>query len=472
MTPTGEAIFRVAEAGGEAVPIAAGLPMPELIGVSPDGQQLLLRNSKVGPEDISAWTVPASGGAAHRFGQVQALNVAWRPDGGAVAFSVQSDVRLADPEGEHIRRLVTLPGPAGALAWSADGGRLAVASSTNILGSADIWEVDSRSGAVAHWLHTSALDDLSALAWSRDQNDLIFRASRTDNGVVELLALPLAPGRAPAVKPTLLREGAAGMPQSGPAVDGRGRVVVSGPSQIDQVVRYDRLSALWIPLLDDAKDVNFSRDGARMTYVRASDLSLWVADASGAHPRELVNPPTEAMLPRWSPGGRQLAFEARTPAGPWRLWLIGADSQGLRALPDPDPANGQGAPTWSPDGGALIYADVLCGAAADCGVHRVDLHTGTVSLVPGSLGFRTARWSPDGRWVAALEARSDNIMVLDLAQPISQRRWRRLWPHPVDDSLAWSADSRSLYFVPLDADNARIERLSLAPGAAPVLEAL
>lgn len=466
-TPSGQAIFRVAEAGGARVPIATGMALPEVIAASPDGSQLAVREDGLDRGDSPAWIVPAAGGVARRFGHVRAPFVAWRPDGGAVAFSAQHAVWLADAAGEHVRQLATLPGLAGALAWSADGRRLAVASSALTIGSSAFWEVDAVRGTVRTLRHLPGLDSIRELAWTADQRFLVFVTIRSADGINELAVLSLPQGRSPGGF-SVLRTGANGIGLAGAALDAGGRILAGGPARWDEVLRYDRARTSWTPFLNDARDVNFRLDGARLAYVRVSDLSLWVADASGAHARELVGPPMQAMLPRWSPDGSQLAFDARTPTTSWRLYRIGGDGHGLQPLSDPDPANSQGAPTWSPDGRTLLYANALCGSAADCGIHRLDLGGQAVRLLRGSLGLRTARWSPDGRWVAALEARSNNVMLLDLAAPDTRQQWRRLWPHSVDDFLAWSADSRNLYFVPRDEANATIERLTLAPGAVPV----
>jgi dipeptidyl aminopeptidase/acylaminoacyl peptidase len=218
-------------------------------------------------------------------------------------------------------------------------------------------------------------------------------------------------------------------------------------------------------LLDDSQDLSYSPDGRQIAYVQPSDSSLWVRDAGGGHARQLTA--LRSMLPSWSPDGNLLAFTALTHGANWRLYLMSPNGEKPQALPDPDAANGQGGPTWLPDGQALIYADTWCGTPSDCGIHRLDLRTRQVSLLPGSVGLRTARVSPDGRWVTALKTDSQYVVLGALGpKPV----WKTLWPHAVGDYLAWSADSRAVYCVTITGGLARAERLALDGQAQTVAE--
>jgi Tol biopolymer transport system component len=73
----------------------------------------------------------------------------------------------------------------------------------------------------------------------------------------------------------------------------------------------------------------------------------------------------------------------------------------------------------------------------------VDLETRQVTVVPGSDGMRSPRWSPDGRYVLAIQGASEGLALFDFAT----RQWRKL-PVSGDTEYPWfSHDSRSVYFM-------------------------
>ncbi|MDQ6759203.1 MAG: hypothetical protein M3Z32_04960, partial [Acidobacteriota bacterium] len=61
---------------------------------------------------------------------------------------------------------------------------------------------------------------------------------------------------------------------------------------------------------------------------------------------------------------------------------------------------------------------------------------------PGSEGMFLARWSPDGRFLAARREDHSALMLFD----VQAQRWTELAKGPLNWSL-WSRDSRSVYFM-------------------------
>ena len=73
-------------------------------------------------------------------------------------------------------------------------------------------------------------------------------------------------------------------------------------------------------------DVDFSRDGAWITYVSIPERALWRSKLDGSERLQLTNPGTMwAGLPRWSPDCKQIVFMGRTWKSDWRAYLISAD---------------------------------------------------------------------------------------------------------------------------------------------------
>jgi len=79
-------------------------------------------------------------------------------------------------------------------------------------------------------------------------------------------------------------------------------------------------------------------------------------------------------------------------------------------------------------------------ANAEPGIYILDLATNRVSTVPGSQGFYSPRWSPDGKYLVALNADETIILLFNL----QSQKWTELakgfftWPN-------FSRDSQYLY---------------------------
>jgi hypothetical protein len=65
-----------------------------------------------------------------------------------------------------------------------------------------------------------------------------------------------------------------------------------------------------------------------------------------------------------------------------------------------------------------------------------------VREIPGSEGMWMPRWSPDGRWIAALAQDRQQVALLDVAK----KRWRVIAHGKAFGAPFWSADSAYLYF--------------------------
>jgi Tol biopolymer transport system component len=96
-------------------------------------------------------------------------------------------------------------------------------------------------------------------------------------------------------------------------------------------------------------------------------------------------------------------------------------------------------PGWSPDGNTLVF-DVRNMAAGTRAIHVLDLRTRQASVLPGSEGLLSPRWSPDGRYVVAIRPLA--LLLFDF----TTRRWTAL----ANASAAyenWSRDGKYVYFM-------------------------
>lgn len=120
----------------------------------------------------------------------------------------------------------------------------------------------------------------------------------------------------------------------------------------------------------------------------------------------------------------------------------------------------QGAPTWSPDSKWLVYGNVECHEEGICAIHKIDFLIGREYFIPGSEGLGTARWSPDGLHIAALDSDRQQVFVLDLAA----QEWRILVDGVNGNDLCWSADSKFIYASRPVGDHPQILRVSVKDG--------
>jgi Tol biopolymer transport system component len=116
-------------------------------------------------------------------------------------------------------------------------------------------------------------------------------------------------------------------------------------------------------------DLAWSPDGSRLAFHAPYGGGIWIVGVDGSGLTEVSQ---LGAAPRWSPTGRQLAFES---AG--GIWIVNADGSGLRQVALPGRRN----PVWSPDGSRIAYLgeDSLYVADLD-GTHVRTL--GTLELTP------------------------------------------------------------------------------------------
>jgi Tol biopolymer transport system component len=220
---------------------------------------------------------------------------------------------------------------------------------------------------------------------------------------------------------------------------------VIGTQPRGELVRYDAGSRRFLPFLSGifASELDFSRDTQWVTYVRYPDNTLWRSRADGTDRLQLTYPPMQTHLPRWSPDGRQIAFLA-THGNQWKIFVISPQA-GTPQEMFPESRRDQEDPTWSPDGTHLAFggvADTL-GASEHLTIDIADVKTRHVSPIPGSEGLFSPRWSPDGRYLAALSQDSLAVLFFDFKT--------RKWSQPIRENVnigfpTWSRDSKYLYF--------------------------
>jgi Tol biopolymer transport system component len=224
-----------------------------------------------------------------------------------------------------------------------------------------------------------------------------------------------------------------------PSRDGK-RLFVQGWRPRGELVHYDARSGQFAPYLSgiSAMGLDFSRDGEWVAYNEGTDGTMWRSKVDGTQKLQLVSPPMQAYLPRWSPDGKQIAFFGHPPGEPWQIYVVSA-AGGAPELIYRSGTN-LADPSWSPDGKSLAFGENSLNNQGSA-VYVLDMKTRNASKLPGSNGLFSPRWSPDGRYVAAIPLDSLKLMLFDF----KTQKWTELAKMFVAYPT-WSRDGRYLYF--------------------------
>jgi hypothetical protein len=88
----------------------------------------------------------------------------------------------------------------------------------------------------------------------------------------------------------------------------------------------------------------------------------------------------------------------------------------------------------------------------------VDLKTSQITNVPGSEDMHQPRWSPNGRYLAAVRGASAELMLFDNASQV----WSKLAEGKSMSFPVWSADSASVYSQDILAPGEPLYRVEIA----------
>jgi len=224
---------------------------------------------------------------------------------------------------------------------------------------------------------------------------------------------------------------------------------------------YDKQSSSFVPYLGGipASDVVFSPDHQWIAYVSYPSGTLWKSRIDGSDKMQLTFPPMGVLGPRWSPDGKSIAFTDWYGSDHSVIYVVPADggqpTQLVTGLLEPSD------PTWSPDGRSVAYGGAFGGyprASVNGHIEILDLNTMSSTKVPGSEGLYSPRWSPDGKFLAALTVERNRLVLYD----VRRKQWRKLLDGQKVGWPAWTHDGRYIYAMA----NRKIYRVDVATAKA------
>jgi eukaryotic-like serine/threonine-protein kinase len=451
-------LVQASSAGGQTSAIPNPFTSVALGDISPDHTQLMVANGEGTEAEYPFWALPLPSGPPRRLADVVGHAGAWSPDGRQLVFAKGSDLYLAQADGTGAHKLITVSGIPTSVRFSPDGARLRLAILATDGSLSSLWEVRT-DGTGLHPLlpNWHPLPNDCCGLWSPDGRYYFFLDS-TPSGS-NLWALREATGflRRRSPTPFQLTTGPLSFGSLAPSPDGK-KLFVGGRQGRGELVRYDTQSHQFVQFLSgiSAGELDFSRAGKWVTYVSYPDYSLWRSRVDGSDPLQLTFPPMSADLPRWSPDGSQIAFVDSEIGKPLKIFLVSAQGGTPQELL-PESRN-QTDPAWSADGKQITFGRIgFVGSTEKFAIQIMDITTHQVSVISGSDGLYSPRWSPDGRYLAALPEDSKKLVLFDF----KTGKWSDWVNEPYAIGFPnWSRDGNYVYYDTL-SDHSTFRRVRI-----------
>jgi TolB protein len=426
---------------------------------SPDGTQIAFLVQSAGSND-TIQVVPALGGVPRVLVRAAYLGGhSWSPDGNEIAYAAGGRIYKQPIAGGEPRFLIEKL-EASSPSWSPDGTQIAFVvgnfafnfgheALANISPSS-IWMVPAAGGAAVAITSDTALN--VSPVWAPDSKSILCVSDRGGIRDIYQLFLPAAGSMTP--EPRRLSTGlsahsldwpvesksfvysvfasrvniwALPIPHSGPVSPERARAITSGNQTIE--------------------GMDISADGAWLVFDsnRAGNQDIYKMRTDGGDPIRLTDHPSDDFYPSWSPDGTFVAFHSFRN-GNRDVFVVSADGGPAQQLTFG--AAQERMPDWAPDGNQIVFWSDETGPIELYVISRP--MAGAEWTKPRQLtvdGGGWARWSPDGRWIAYVRFRSDQLAQLAMISPAGgtpvmlelEENVTGSWP-------AWSSDGSKIFW--------------------------
>jgi Tol biopolymer transport system component/DNA-binding winged helix-turn-helix (wHTH) protein len=451
-------LSQVSIASGDALPVAvpSEIAAPSLGDISPDGSNLLLR-SHLSPESEQAlWVVPVGGGSARRVANILAHDATWMPDSKNILYAAGNELFVAKLTDDSTKSIAHLPGRAFWLRWSPDGKVLRFTIIDPIGHTMSLWELPAGSQTPRPLLKgwSSPASECCG-SWTSDGKSFVFQSGHDGNDDLWRLRGSDVSGVSKLTNGPLRFEA--------PITERNGsRIFFLGLDTQSELLRFSADRKEFVPennFLSQANRLDFSNDRQWVAWTDAPGR-LWRARVDGSERLQLTPDSLQVFLAHWSPDGQTLALMAREPGKAWHLYSVAGSGGSPQLLLNEN--RNAGDPSWSADGSSLVFGrvpDLMGKESGPRNLQILDLRTHSLRAVPASDGLFSPRWSPDGRYIAAISLDERKLMIFD----VTQQRWSLLADTSVADPV-WGADSKAIYIHAFMAPTQPIYRVEIPSG--------
>ena len=166
-----------------------------------------------------------------------------------------------------------------------------------------------------------------------------------------------------------------------------------------------------------------SPDGNKTAFesYRDGNLDIYVMDSDGGNIRRLTNSPSPDYDPAWSPDGRMIAFTSyRDGSQGIFLRILEGEEAGTETSVTNSPDADEADPAWSPDGSQLAYTVRQAGHSA-VQVSTLDWHSEEIRKAQTALRVSSSglfgsgsapTWAPDGRALVTVHNRGERTYLI------------------------------------------------------------
>jgi len=453
-------LMQVSVNGGEPRKMDAPFRNSLIWDVSPDGSQYLLTSFAHRGEPSPLWSWAATGARPVKLDNLISGNATWSPDGKLLALHNGHDLLLASADGSGLRPIHSFQEEPDSPVWSPDSQSIRFTLNDTERDTHTIWQIRPDGGDLCQilpdWPNRSRI---CCGTWTPDGRYFIF-AELSERRRLWALREKGYWWRRSSRGPFLLESQPNGAMSPLVGRDGQHIYFYALGTQ-ESLERLDTASHQFTSVLPDVRAIlpSFSRDGQWISYVRFSTGLLWVSRLDGQEPRQISTPGLAVAFPRWSPDGLTLAFAGKRQGEPPRIYTVDAQGGHLEALiPGGDSFAD---PDWAPDGLSIIATRRLnpsSSSKSDSLLTVIALKSHTTQDIPDSANLSGARWSPDGKFIAAVNQPTQELKLYD----IPTNRWRLIAHGQYIGLPEWSKDGNYVYYQDLLAPGEPLYRWSLA----------
>jgi Tol biopolymer transport system component len=456
-------LHQISVVGGEAAIIPTPFKDAWLWGISPDHSKLLVLEGDEGGDEGPVWEVPLPAGTPRRIGGLLAHAAAWSPDGSQLAYANGRSLFVIPSRGGEPRKIVDLPGLAHPLRWSPDSTTLRFGLEGNgpQPGPPTVWEVKIGGTGLRSVLPGwNNFPGWNYGEWTLDGKYYVFVSVGKERKGIWALREQHGIFQRANQEPFELSKGPIDFTEAVPSPDGK-KLYALEEQDRGELVKYDSNAREFVPYLSGISVVftQVSKDGQWLIYVEYPQGTLWRSKPDGSERLQLTFPPMNVLAPCWSADGKTIAFEGQQQGKPSKIYLVSSEGGSPRQLfPD---GQGEGRPSCSPQGNSLVYASYPASRAGDLSAlttHIFNLETKQISNLEGSEGMGGPRWSPDARYLIAMQD-PRRMMLFDF----KTRKWKKLADSDADFP-EWSHDGKYIYFIGRTGKAAAVVRVRTVDG--------